>query len=288
MKTTKPTGNGVCPPNVTRAHEIDALINERAGTHDLNDSDFDADNSHDDLRNITPPIEHTAVTRATRTDAPVPRRRGAAASELLTRISRAFDPAVQEARDEQCANRSIANTQLLTQAQQLRDANAVTEQLRTQLYDLRSKLYSVEREHNLSQLRAEMMQMHGPAPKPAPRHARHQHRPKQPNYTYYPDGGQSVIWHSDTDTLGNTSDHHSTSPCFRDVTPPDFGTSPSPHRAGPSRRSEPYRWASRPHSHGGHPRNTVVHPSLSRRQGIQEPTAPISGEDACEPQSTEV
>lgn len=288
MKTTKPTGNGVCPPDVTRAHEIDALINERAGTRDLNDSDFDADNSHDDLRNITPPIEHTAVTRATRTDAPVPRRRGAAASELLTRISGAFDPAVQEARDEQRANRSIANTQLLTQAQQLRDANAVTEQLRTQLYDLRSKLYSVERERDLSQLRAEMMQMHGPAPKPAPRHARHRHRPKQPNYTYYPDGGQSVIWHSDTDTLGNTSDHHSTSPRFRDVTPPDFGTSPSPRRAGPSCRSEPYRWASRPRSRGGHPRNTVVRPSLSRRQGIQEPTAPISGEDACEPQSTEV
>ncbi|KAG1732841.1 hypothetical protein EDD22DRAFT_762156, partial [Suillus occidentalis] len=198
VKTTKPTGNGVCPPDVTRAHEIDALINERAGTRDLNDSDFDADNSHDDLRNVSPPIEHTAVTHATRTDAPVPRRRGAAASELLTRISGAFDPAVQEARDEQRANRSIANTQLLTQAQQLRDANAVTEQLRTQLYDLRSKLYSVERERDLSQLRVEMMQMHAPAPKPASRHARHRHRPKQPNYTYYPDGGQSVIWHSDT------------------------------------------------------------------------------------------
>ncbi|KAG1719710.1 hypothetical protein EDB19DRAFT_1918593 [Suillus lakei] len=78
---------------------------------------------------------------------------------------------------------------------QLRDTNAVTEQLHTQLYDLRSKLYSVERERDLSQLRVEMMQMHGSAPNPAPRHARHRHKPKQPSYTYYPDGGQSVIWH---------------------------------------------------------------------------------------------
>ncbi|KAG2131631.1 hypothetical protein DEU56DRAFT_688381, partial [Suillus clintonianus] len=210
VKTTKPTGNGVCPPDVTRAHEIDALINERAGTRDLNDSDFDADDSHDDSRNITPPIEHTAITRATRTDAPVPRRRGAAASELLTRISGAFDPAVQQARDEERANRSLANTQLLTQAQQLRDANAVTEQLRTQLYDLRTRLYNVERERDLGKLRAEMMQMHASAPIQAPhnvhpnpvsrnaRNARHRYKPKQPSYTYYPDGGQSVIWHSDT------------------------------------------------------------------------------------------
>ncbi|KAG1858732.1 hypothetical protein DFJ58DRAFT_726512 [Suillus subalutaceus] len=41
VKTMKPTGDGVCPPDVTRAHELDARINERAGTHDLNNSDYD-------------------------------------------------------------------------------------------------------------------------------------------------------------------------------------------------------------------------------------------------------
>ncbi|KAG2336469.1 hypothetical protein BDR05DRAFT_953347 [Suillus weaverae] len=45
VKTTKPTGDGVCPPDVTRAHELDVRINERAGTRDLNDSDFDADDN---------------------------------------------------------------------------------------------------------------------------------------------------------------------------------------------------------------------------------------------------
>ncbi|KAG1725868.1 uncharacterized protein EDB91DRAFT_1254550 [Suillus paluster] len=97
VKITKPTGVGVCLPDVTHAHQIDTLINEHAGTHDLNDSDFNADDSHDDV-----------------TDAPVPCHQGVAASELLTHISRAFDPSVQQAWDEQHANRSLANMQLLT------------------------------------------------------------------------------------------------------------------------------------------------------------------------------
>ncbi|KAJ8582171.1 hypothetical protein M405DRAFT_750637, partial [Rhizopogon salebrosus TDB-379] len=62
VKTTKPTGDGVCPPEVTRAHQIDELINERAGTCDLNDTDFDANDNestvvsdHDDPDNTSPP-----------------------------------------------------------------------------------------------------------------------------------------------------------------------------------------------------------------------------------------
>ncbi|KAG1874731.1 hypothetical protein DFJ58DRAFT_638700, partial [Suillus subalutaceus] len=223
VKTTKPTGDGVCPPDVTHAHELDARINERAGTRDLNDSDYDA---HDDELNCNEqnvkvrsmsPLEHTAVTRATRTDTPMPRRRGAAASELLSRISGAFDPAVQQARDEDRATRSLANTQLLSQGQQLRDANAVTEKLRTQLFDLQSRLFDAERERDLTQLRLEMIQMHQPPPKKAAHKTHHQRRPKpkQADYTYYPDGGQSVIWHSDPDTpASDASDHPPSSPQY--------------------------------------------------------------------------
>jgi hypothetical protein len=213
---------------------------------------------------------------------------GAAASELLTCISGAFDPAVQEAWDEQRANQSLANTQLLTQAQQLQDANTVMEGLRTQLYDLRTKLYAVECEHDLGQLHMEMMQMHGPPPNPAPCNTHCRHKPKQASYTYYPDGGQSVIWHSDTETLTNMSDHPPLFPHFTDVTPTDFGTTPSPRRAGPSHRPEPFCWASRPCSCGGHPCNTVVRPSHSHMQGTQELTDPNSGENAHELLSTEV
>ena len=35
VKTKKPTGVGKCPPHVTRAHEIENLINERAGDDDI-------------------------------------------------------------------------------------------------------------------------------------------------------------------------------------------------------------------------------------------------------------
>ncbi|KAG2342378.1 hypothetical protein BDR05DRAFT_1001003 [Suillus weaverae] len=221
VKTTKPTGDGVCPPNVTRAHELNVRINERAVVK---------------VRSMSP-LEHTAVTHATWTDAPVPCRQGAAASELLSRISGAFDTAVQQAWDEDHATRSLANTQLLAQGQQLRDANTVSEKLRTQLFDLQSRLYNVERQHDLNQLHLEMMQMHQPAPnQAAPRsHHLHKPKPKQANYTYYPDGGQSVLWHSDPETpVSDASDRPLSSPQYGQPTPPPFNTTPSPRSSFPT------------------------------------------------------
>ncbi|KAG2746074.1 hypothetical protein P692DRAFT_20642251, partial [Suillus brevipes Sb2] len=192
VKTTKPTGDGVCPPDVTRAHELDVHINERAGTRDLNNSDYD----------MTMRMTHLSrLTRATWTDAPVPHRRGAAASELLSRISGAFNPAVQQAQDEDCATRTLANMQLLAQGQQLRDANAITEKLRTQLFELQTRLYDTERQRDLTQLCLEMtQQIHQPAPNQATPKSFSTPKPKQADYTYYPDGGQCVIWHSDPET----------------------------------------------------------------------------------------
>lgn len=214
------------------------------------------------MRSLSP-LEHTAVARATRTDTPMPRRRGAAASELLSRISGAFDPAVQQARDEDRATRSLANTQLLAQGQQLRDANAVTEKLRTQLFDLQTRLYDTERERDLTQLRLEMTQMHQPPPNKAAPKTRHQRRPKPKlaDYTYYPDGGQCVVWHSDPDTLASdASDHSPSSHQYTDPTPP-FNSTPSPRFAH-------RRWASRPRSRGaGPPRNSMI--VRSNRQETQ-------------------
>jgi hypothetical protein len=85
MKTTKPMGDGVCPPEVTCAHRIDQLINKCAGTRDLEDKDFDAiednddhsvasDQIQDELDCTSPPIQHTALACSTaHTKAPVPR-----------------------------------------------------------------------------------------------------------------------------------------------------------------------------------------------------------------------
>ena len=41
MRKGKPTGRGVCPPQIERAFEIEDKISERAGTRDVNDSQLD-------------------------------------------------------------------------------------------------------------------------------------------------------------------------------------------------------------------------------------------------------
>ncbi|KIJ10702.1 hypothetical protein PAXINDRAFT_157539 [Paxillus involutus ATCC 200175] len=77
MKTTKPTGDGVCPPEIKQAHHINSLINERAGTRDLGDSNFnDADggrtgpSSND---NGLPQLEpRVAIARSAHNEAPPP------------------------------------------------------------------------------------------------------------------------------------------------------------------------------------------------------------------------
>ncbi|KAG1847776.1 hypothetical protein C8R48DRAFT_779119 [Suillus tomentosus] len=40
LKFKQPMGDAECPPYIDRAHYIDSLINEKAGTHDLNDKEL--------------------------------------------------------------------------------------------------------------------------------------------------------------------------------------------------------------------------------------------------------
>jgi hypothetical protein len=40
VKTSKPTGDAECPPHVQRAHEIEKLMNEKAGSRDLDNGDI--------------------------------------------------------------------------------------------------------------------------------------------------------------------------------------------------------------------------------------------------------
>jgi hypothetical protein len=104
-----------------------------------------------------------------------------------------LDPAAQRDRDEDRANRSFATVQLLTQSQQLRDANASVETLQGQLFGLRNRLYDAERERDRAQLRIEMMEMTGST------HRRHIRMPKRKNLQqeWFPDGGGSVRWITD-------------------------------------------------------------------------------------------
>jgi len=78
-------------------------------------------------------------------------------SYILNSLSNAFDPAVQRAHDEDRVSRSLANTQLLTLSQQLRDAQACNDKLHDQLFDLRNRLHESQHTTDRAKLRLEMM-----------------------------------------------------------------------------------------------------------------------------------
>lgn len=118
MKTKKPTGDGICPPEIQQAHYIDGLINEWASTHNLGNSDFN-DVKGDKTEPLTdddniPAVEPcVAVAYSSCNNVPVPwyTACGTAATELLNSLSNAFDSPVQRAHDEDQASQLLANIQ---------------------------------------------------------------------------------------------------------------------------------------------------------------------------------
>jgi regulator of replication initiation timing len=173
VKTTKPTGNGVCPPHVERAHEIDSLINERAGTRDLADSDFDgngdaivisSDDSDDgsdggdDEGDDDDPPKKKHVARISRPEnAPTPRNQRGTGIALVEKLTRAFDPSAQRARDDARASRSLQNTQFLLLSQQVRDGQSTIETLRAQVTDLQTQVHTAEMARERTEMKLEMM-----------------------------------------------------------------------------------------------------------------------------------
>ncbi|PPQ95870.1 hypothetical protein CVT26_015609 [Gymnopilus dilepis] len=146
----KPTGSGRRPGFITRAKAIDKKINEKAGTQNINDSEFEMDSEEEEggmeAPDTQPSKKHTVVARSDRTEAPAPRRpRGGPASDLVQKIASALDPDAQRIRDEERANRSLHTTQIFSLNQQLRDAQNTIETLRADNLHLRERLNKVER-----------------------------------------------------------------------------------------------------------------------------------------------
>ncbi|KAF7344772.1 hypothetical protein MVEN_01638200 [Mycena venus] len=215
LRQKKPTGSGSCPPEVKRAHEIEDLINQRVGTRELSDSEFDDrsdDGSSDDDIEV---VERTAIARRAPTP-PLPRKSRARGTDLANKLANAFDPEVQKDRDEACARRSFENTQILTLSQQLRDERATTENLRGENTILRNRIHDVERALERAELRNEMMSFADGRRGRSPRRPR---RPRPLGYrshkrdpgvervdgkirceTKYPDGGAMTYWISDPST----------------------------------------------------------------------------------------
>lgn len=132
VRTMKPTGDAECPPHVERAHQIEWLMNEKAGTRDLDDSeiiDLAGDINDDDDAPISissdddehppatsskktvsvkiepdsttlGPIARRANSNRLQTPARLPRASRTTPLDLLNSISRSLDPGLNAARDE--------------------------------------------------------------------------------------------------------------------------------------------------------------------------------------------
>jgi hypothetical protein len=228
---------------------IDELINERAGTRDLQDSDFagDGDNtpdhisisSEDDDDNSSKPVVKVAVARSNCTDTAPPRRNacGTNGIELIERLSTAFDPATQKACDEDRANCALHSTQYIALSQQLRDSQANVESLHNQLGEVQNCLHDADHGRDCAELKLEMVQLSS-GDRANPRHSKRRHctpKPKSKLHckAYYPDGG-SVWYVTDNESVecgdAMATPHHRTQrdsghvlhlscPCSRSMSP---------------------------------------------------------------------
>jgi hypothetical protein len=220
----KPTGSATCPPDVKRAHELEDILNQRVGTRDLSDSEFDDDassgGSSDDEIEVLEPVR-TAVAR--RAPTPPLRRNGrASGADLANKLALAFDPDTQRARDEARSQRSLENTQLLTLSQQLRDAQAVAESLRTQNTILQNHVHDIERARDRAELKLEVLQMAAPRTESARGRSRsravcrsHKNwsgiqkvRGKARCERQYPDGGAMTYWVTDSSASEGENDEN--------------------------------------------------------------------------------
>jgi hypothetical protein len=138
------------------------MINQRAGTRDLSDSEFDgghasSDDSSIEILDSSSSRVHTAV--AHRAPSPPLRRNGRMnAPDLVNKLTHAFDPEAQKARDAERSQRSFQATQMLSLTQQLRDAQAANEGLRNQITIMQGHTHDVERARDRAELRLEMVE----------------------------------------------------------------------------------------------------------------------------------
>jgi hypothetical protein len=202
--------------------KIEKAINERAGTRDLNESDFDDAGDVEVVEGpgTTGTTLRTVTVRSDHSEVPQPRRMRSSAPtlELVHTLSKAFDPATQRSREEDRASRTIQTTQLFTMSQQLRDANATIESLWGEVTRLRDRFHDADRARDRAELKLEFMGMNPPVserrrhPFPNRRHLPGvvRVRGKIKSEEIFPEGGKSVTWV--TDTSSSSSDKENMDP----------------------------------------------------------------------------
>ncbi|KAI0063726.1 hypothetical protein BV25DRAFT_1915188 [Artomyces pyxidatus] len=176
VKTTKPTGNAECPPDVERAHYIDSLINEKVHTRDFGDSDLtdhladytDSNDSDDSgvqqLRHKKALAKVQPVAHAIKVEQPLPaasclRARPTAALDALTRITSSLDPSIIAYCEEEHASRSFQMTHIMTLLAHIRNLNAAQLDLHNQLNESQHRLHEANRQADQAEQQLEMTRM---------------------------------------------------------------------------------------------------------------------------------
>jgi len=141
----KPTGDGICPPYVHRAHAINHKIQSKVACWDLEDGEIiEVDGNEGDASNNEmsdscdtdedgpPPHKPILQVRTTRVEAPLPSQESAhqlssKGTDILEKISKTFDPEVQSHREADRASLMLQTQQLLLLQSQIRDLNNTVE-----------------------------------------------------------------------------------------------------------------------------------------------------------------
>ncbi|KDR70606.1 hypothetical protein GALMADRAFT_144507 [Galerina marginata CBS 339.88] len=170
VKTKKPTGDAYCPPEVKQAHLIDGLITERSLLRDISDSELDGS---DDGSKVEDVDEDDEDKDGNSSDAIVVQTKSSTKA-ICNAIVRRPDSTVQH-----CTPRN-AECSIPHLSQQLRDATATAESLRTQNSTLQARIHEAERARDRAELKLEMVQMSTPRYPPLPSHHTRHRSPTHP------------------------------------------------------------------------------------------------------------
>ena len=208
------------------------MINEKAGTRNLNDSEFEDDKAGwggssgaEEVQESKPHDSkiHTAIASSDRSEVPQARRpHGSQTTELVGKLMQALDPEAQHARDEEHANRSFQNTHAFTLSANLRDAHARIETLHSELNDTHDRLHKVEcicdcldMELNFERCMSAMSGIKREALHSPNSHKNHKYLPdlvcihgKVRHDEYFPEGGHCTTWITDGSSASDWDDDH--------------------------------------------------------------------------------
>lgn len=236
VRTPKPTGGAEIPPHIERAWAIEESINERAGTRDVNDSEFDADlddagstGSHNsDAIEISSDAESlkvvATVKRSARTGSdPTPHRKQAPSLMYMKKIADNFDPSAQREREHDRAEQSLSAVHILALNSQLRDSQQTVNSLRSEITQLYSRLHTSESNRQRVELKLEFLETDARVRRY--RHdSRKRRRTRRHEEIHNPDGTTRIVLMTDTDSL-SSDDPGKENYCHRFTSPGSTGPS---------------------------------------------------------------